>query len=369
MTKTSAWMQQNTESMRIPWKLLPAGKDYLWGGTRLREEFGKQIDLTPLAETWECSTHPDGQSRLASDPGKTLQVFLLEHPEFMGTHPAKSMPEAAAKGELPILVKFIDALSDLSVQVHPDDDYAKAFENGQLGKSEMWYVVDSLPGTQLVYGFSHDMTKESVRKEIANNTLERSLQKVPVEKDDVFFIPAGTVHAIGAGSLIAEIQESSNLTYRLYDYHRIGKDGKERELHVDKALEVADLKGAGSPRQPMRVLRYRPGSASEFLCRCRYFEVKRLLISTANGKIADPEDRSCARTAEGSERSAEKKRRSVEFAADETSFHVLICTDGNGVILCNGMRLPFSKGDCFFVPAGSQQMELQGTATLLDVNC
>lgn len=330
---------------RGPIPLLPAGKDYLWGGRRLRDDFSKDIPLTPLAETWECSTHPDGLSLLAEDPGKTLHELLQENPWMFGTHPAKSMPEAVEKGELPVLIKFIDAAADLSVQVHPDDAYAREHENGQLGKSEMWYVVDAAPGAKLVYGFSHDMDRERVREAAQNGTLEKHLQRVPIRKDDVFFIPAGTVHAIGGGSLIAEVQESSNLTYRLYDYHRIGKDGKERPLHLEKALQVARLSAAEEPRQPMRVLNYRPGFASEFLCRCRYFEVRRLLLNT------------------------QRIRKMASFQTDDTSFHVLICTDGCGVISCNRSRMPFFRGDTFFVPAGSDEIRIHGIATLLDVNC
>ncbi len=333
----------------MPIKLIPAGKDYLWGGSRLREEFAKKIEMTPLAETWECSTHPDGLSYLADQPERSLHELLSEHPELVGSHPAKSMPGTAGKGELPILVKFIDAASDLSVQVHPDDEYARRFENGQLGKSEMWYVVDAAENAHLACGFSYDMTPESVRESVQNGTLERHLLQIPVEKDDVFYIPAGTVHAIGAGSLILEVQESSNLTYRLYDYHRKGKDGRERPLHLEKALQVANLKGNASPRQPMRVLRYRPGFASELLCRCRYFEVKRILLHTQ-----EQEKNAC---------------RGVEFQTDDTSFHVLICTDGNGVLSCKGMNLSFTRGDTFFVPAGSVQIHMQGLATLVDVNC
>ncbi len=329
---------------RIPIKLLPAGKDYLWGGVRLREQFGKETDLLPLAETWECSTHPDGLSRVADAPDRSLHELLQEHPEWMGTHPARSMPEAVRNGELPVLVKFIDAASDLSVQVHPDDDYARRQEGGQLGKSEMWYVVEASPGSQLVYGFAYDMSPKAVRESVQDGTLERRLLRIPVKKDDVFYIPSGTVHAIGAGCLILEVQESSNLTYRLYDYHRKDKTGKERPLHLEKALQVADLKGSDSPRQPMRVLRYRPGCASEFLCRCRYFEVKRILLHTE----ASPE---------------------VLFRTDAASFHVLICTDGAGVLSCKSICLPFSRGDTFFVPAGSEQIRMQGAATLVDVNC
>ena len=182
------------------------------------------------------------------------------------------------KGEttLPILVKLIDARKDLSVQVHPDDDYAKMKEHGQLGKTEMWYVLDAARDAKLIYGLRQDCTKKEMQKALAEGTVMKYLQKVPIHKDDLFFIPAGTIHAIGAGALVAEIQESSNLTYRLYDYDRIGKDGKKRELHIDKALDVADLHGSAEPRQPLRVLKYRPGMASELLIRCKYFEVYRM---------------------------------------------------------------------------------------------
>ena len=221
----------STNSKTKPFLLTPAGKDYLWGGNRLKTEFNKEIDLVPLAETWECSTHPDGPSVIVTGThaGKTLAELLKEHPEYLGKHPG-------TEGELPVLIKFIDAKKNLSVQVHPDDDYARTYENGQLGKTEMWYVMDAAPDAQLVYGFNHDITKEQLRQSLKDGTVEKYLQKVKIQKDDVFFIEAGTVHAIGAGALIAEIQESSNLTYRLYDYNRVGKDGKLRELHIDKAL-------------------------------------------------------------------------------------------------------------------------------------
>ena len=197
-----------------PFLLKPAAKDYLWGGTRLNNEFAKGIDLDPLAETWECSTHPDGPSVVASGEfeGQTLTQVLAEHPEYLGTrHP---------DGKFPLLIKFIDAKKDLSVQVHPDDVYAMEHENGQNGKSEMWYVLDASKDAHLVYGLKHDCTEAEIRKAIADGTLLRYLQRVPIQKDDLFFIEAGTVHAIGAGALIAEIQENSNLTYRLYDYDR-----------------------------------------------------------------------------------------------------------------------------------------------------
>lgn len=324
-----------------PFLLRPAGKDYLWGGNRLNDDFSKNINMQPLAETWECSTHPDGPSIVASGryEGKTLREVLKMHPEYAGTHPA-------CENGLPVLIKFIDAKRDLSVQVHPDDDYARTHENGSLGKTEMWYVLDAARDASLVYGFLYDMDPSVVRRSIENGTIEKYLQRVKVRKDDVFYIEAGTVHAIGAGALIAEIQENSNVTYRLYDYGRTDKNGKQRPLHIDKALEAADLKGSAAPRQPMRVLRYHKGWATELLCRCRYFQVERMLLNT------------------------ECCRERADFQTGSNSFQVLLCVDGCGVISgasCGDMD--FFKGDCVFVPADSVPLKIHGRAQLLKVSC
>lgn len=333
------------------YKLIPSGKNYLWGGHRLQAEFGKNFAMDPVAETWECSTHPDGMSLVgesccAEGAVCSLQDLLLTYPAYLGTHPAQSMPEAAAGGKIPILVKFIDAAQDLSVQVHPDDVYAREQENGQLGKTEMWYVLDAAPGAQLIYGFRRDMTRETVLHALTSDRLESVLQRIPVRKDDVFYVQAGTVHAIGAGCLIAEVQESSNLTYRLYDYHRKDPDGRERDLHIDKALDVMQYRASTAPRQPMRVLRYRPGCASELLCRCRYFEVHRLLINTRI--LSDP----------------------LTYRTDSSSFHTLICIEGCGVISCtDGEELPIFRGDSLFVPADTTGILIRGTAVFLDINC
>lgn len=322
-----------------PFLLKPAGKDYLWGGTRLNDEFAKEINLKPLAETWECSTHPDGPSMVASGIhcGRLLTEVLKEHREYLGTHPKTD-------GELPILIKFIDAKKDLSVQVHPDDAYAKRYENGQLGKTEMWYVLDATKDAHLIYGLNQDVDKEKLRASILDGRIEKYLRKVKVEKDDLFYIEAGMIHAIGAGAMIVEIQESSNLTYRMYDYNRIDKNGQLRALHVDKALEVANLKASEEPTQPMRVLKYRPGCASELLCRCEYFEVHRMLIHT------------------------ERCRELAGYQSDSTSFRVLLCVDGCGsFVMEDGEYISFFKGDCMFFPANSETVRLHGKAQFLDV--
>lgn len=323
--------------MNKPFLLKPSGKDYLWGGQRLNDEFAKEIDKSPLAETWECSTHPDGPSYVVNGEydGESLIDVLKNHPEFLGKR-------IKTEGELPILIKFIDAKNDLSVQVHPTDEYAKEKENGQLGKTEMWYVLDATKDASLVYGLSHTQEECIIRKAIENGTVEKYLQKVPVKKDDVFFIEAGTIHAIGAGALIAEIQENSNLTYRMYDYDRVGKDGKKRPLHVDKALEVANLEGMSEPKQPLRVLKYKQGVASELLCRCKYFEVYRMIVNT-------------------------ERRQIVYYRADENSFRVLLCVNGCGTVKYGDEMLDIYKGDCLFVPADSVELKIHGKIQFLDV--
>ena len=320
-----------------PFLLKPAFKDYLWGGDRLRSEYHKETDLSPLAESWECSTHPDGTSLALIDQNEIPMTEVLKrHPEILGTHPR-------TRDTLPILIKLIDAKKDLSVQVHPDDDYARIQEHGSLGKSEFWYVLEAEPGASLVYGFSQDVTEKQVRQGIADGTIRKYLQKVPVKRNDVFFVQAGTVHAIGKGIVIAEIQESSNLTYRLYDYNRRDRNGNLRELHLDKALDVLNLHSSAEPVQPMRLLNYQPGFASEFLTRCRYFQVERILLS-----------------AEASE---------VSYYTDSSSFEVLMCVQGQGVLKGKKLRIPFRKGDTIFVPADSEALSFSGKAELLGVNC
>lgn len=322
-------------------KLKPVGKDYLWGGMRLREEYRKKIEVIPLAETWECSTHPDGPSVVASGEfkGATLTDVLKDHPEYLGTKVGHRAD--ITKGELPVLIKFIDAKKDLSVQVHPNDEYAQ-FHEHQNGKTEMWYVLDAEEGASLIYGFQHKVTEKILRNAVETGTLSRHLQKVAVHKGDVFFVPAGTVHGIGAGVLIAEIQESSNVTYRVYDYDRVDKNGKKRELHFDKAVQVMDMNIALDVRQKPRKVRYYPGCSRELLCRCKYFETEHITVSLGMG-----------------------------FSVLDMSFQVLLCLNGEGTITTDQMRrpLPFQKGDCLFLPAGVGRCHLIGKTELLKVRC
>ena len=315
-------------------KLLPAGKDYLWGGTRLREEYGKKINLEPLAETWECSVHPDGLSIVANGQyvGKTLADVLHMHPEYLGYK---------TKGkEFPILVKFIDAKKDLSIQVHPSDEYAKIHEN-QNGKTEMWYVMDTAENASLIYGFEHPVTKEQLYKAIKDGTLGKHLHKVHIKKGDVYFVPAGMVHGIGAGTLIAEIQESSNVTYRVYDYDRVDKNGDKRELHFEKATEVMNMSVAPDISQKPKLIHCYPGSSRQILSRCKYFVVEKIVVQYG-----------------------------CSFSVLETSFQVLLCLSGEGGIESGSNRpVRFAKGDCLFLPSGIGRCYLTGETELLKIRC
>lgn len=321
----------------VPFSLKPCGKDYLWGGKRLNDEYKKNIDMFPLAETWECSVHPDGPSVIASGNyrGKTLKEVLESNPKLLGS-------KASASKNLPILVKLIDASEDLSIQVHPSDEYAAVNENGQLGKTEMWYVLDAKEDARLVYGLSFDCTKEDIKKAIEDKTISKYLNSVKVKAGDIFFIEPGTIHAIGSGIVLAEIQENSNLTYRLYDYDRSDKNGVKRTLHIDKALEVSKLNRSTDPKQPIRVLRYSKGQASEVLCRCKYFEVHRLIVNAGSDSF-------------------------VEYENDLESYSVLLCIDGEGKIVCMDEAIEFKKGSCIFVPSDCEKILIHGKGEFLKV--
>lgn len=264
-----------------PFELIPPIKDYIWGGTRLRDEFGKNSSLERLAESWELSCHKDGKSVISGGEfdGMTLDDLLKIHPEFMAVN-------CREYTGLPIMIKLIDAKDDLSVQVHPDNDYARKFE-GDNGKTEMWYIVDCDEGAELIYGFKEKISREEFRKAIEENTLLDKVNRVKVHKGDVFFIEPGTLHAIGKGILIAEIQQSSNVTYRVYDHGRIGADGKPRELHIERALDVTKLEPPAAKYGQPKTLKM-PHAWRSPLCNCEYFSTARYDIFT-HFSISNPD--------------------------------------------------------------------------------
>ena len=307
-----------------PVKLTPAFKDYLWGGVRLKSEFNKNCDLDRVAESWELSAHKDGQSIVADGAcqGMTLN-------EYIATLGKEALGTASAKYDyFPLLIKLIDAKGDLSVQVHPSDAYALEHE-GEYGKTEMWYVLDCDEGAALYYGFTRDVTREEYENAIKDGKLTDILNRVDVKRGDVFFIPAGTVHAIGAGILICEIQQNSNTTYRVYDYNRRDKNGNLSPLHVEKALAVSDLKK--SPALPAI-----PDGADVLLAECGYFEVRRLRFA-GDGSVP----------------------------ATAGSFTALTVTEGEGTLSDGESILSFRKGDTLFIPAQENSFAVTGACEMI----
>ncbi len=285
-------------------KLKAPVKDYIWGGTKLRDEYGKSGG-DRLAESWELSCHHDGLS-IIDKLNIPLVEYLAKHPEYLGGNCKKF-------DDFPVLIKLIDAKDNLSIQVHPDEKYAQKHE-GDHGKTEMWYIIDCEPDSSIIYGFKNKITRSDFRQAIENNTLLDKVNTVPVRKGDVFMIKAGTLHAIGKGCLIAEIQQSSNVTYRVYDY------GRGRKLHIENALDVTDCTPTPVPRQ---------NHNSNLLAKCEYFSVYREDISDY----------------------------SIPHKNTESFTHVLIL-DGNGEISgSEGLvteNKSFRKGDSFFIGAGSE---------------
>ena len=313
-------------------KLNPAFKDYLWGGTKLRDEYGKKCDLDKVAESWELSCHKDGCSVVAD--GEYAGLTLPQYIEKAGK--AVLGTDCEKFEYFPILIKLIDAKQNLSVQVHPDNDYAMRVE-GEYGKTEMWYVVDCEPGAGLLYGFKHEICKEEFRRRIEDNTLLEVTNRVEVHPGDVFFIEAGTLHAIGEGILIAEIQQNSNTTYRVYDYGRVGADGKPRQLHIEKAIDVTRLAPATRPcGRPQAKPEAFDGGSVLPLASCDYFTVKEMEVTSH-----------------------------AALMADEKSFHSLLLLDGSLTLSMGGEKLEMKKGASVFVPAGSGDYTLTGKGRLI----
>ncbi len=295
-------------------KLSPSFKDYIWGGHKLMAQYGVK-DMERVAEAWVLSAHPDGPSYL---PDGTTFAAKLEQlgAEAVGKN-------AAGFQDFPQLIKLIDAMSDLSVQVHPSDEYALKNE-GQFGKTEMWYILDAEEGAGIYYGFQRDVTRAEMEEAIRTNTLTDLLRFVPVQPGESYFIPSGTIHAIGKGLLIAEIQQNSNVTYRVYDYGRRDAQGNTRPLHVEKALEVSDLTRAADAVEPTQTVV--EGGVFTEISACPYFTVTKL---EADGTVT---------------------------IDNPDSFIAVLITKGEGTI--NGEK--FVQYDTFFVPADNGEVELSG---------
>lgn len=300
-------------------RMEPAFKDNLWGGTRLRDVYGKKCDYDIVAESWELSTHKAGQSIVATGKNKGLMLGEYINRFGRGILGWKCDPYE----RFPLLIKFIDSRESLSIQVHPGDDYALQKED-EYGKNELWYVVDCEPESYLYCGFSRDTDEAEVRRRIEDGTLTEILNKIPVKKGDSYFIENGTVHAIGPGVLICEIQQSSNVTYRLYDYQRRDKYGELRELHIDKAMEVTNF--------------HEKDMEAAKTMECKYFSIEK---SVFDGEVS--------------------------FNLDDSSFRAFVVLEGSGQVSCGEESLAYRPADCFFVPAGKKTVVFHGCGTVLKV--
>lgn len=218
--------------MREPLFLKPVFQEKIWGGDRLHTVFGFDLPSDKIGEDWAISAHPHGVSVVENGiyKGKKLDELWNEHKELFGS------PDEEV---FPLLIKILDAEDDLSVQVHPDDAYGLKHE-GELGKTECWYIIDAKPGAEIIYGH-HAKTREELAEMIEEGRWDDLLKKVPVQKGDFFYVPSGTIHAIGAGILILETQQSSDTTYRVYDYDRTDDAGNKRELHIKESIDVTTV--------------------------------------------------------------------------------------------------------------------------------
>lgn len=316
--------------MMYPMRLQPRYKEYLWGGTRLKTGYGKLDAPDVTAESWELSCHPDGQcSVIGGDfDGKTIQELgELDRMGFWGQN--------CSKGDFPILVKLIDAKKDLSIQVHPSDNTAIS-ELGEQGKAEMWYIVDCDPQASIYLGFSKQVSKDEMLKRANDGSICEVLNRVPVSPGDVFYILPGTIHAIRSGIVIAEIQQNSNTTFRVYDYQRRGPDGKLRPLHLKRAAEVMNYCPILPEDCKANSSMVFSGFTVDEMFSCTYFRAYRIDIQNC-----------------------------ITLCCDGESFHHLLCVIGHGRIVCNGICYSLECGQSYFMPASLGKYCIEGHCRIL----
>ena len=255
----------------------PVLKSYIWGGKNL-EEYGRTLPETGVAaESWEISSHKDGMSYITNGiyAGNALQdVLELLGEELVGARNSW----AINRGNFPLMVKLLDANKRISVQVHPDDEYAGQHEGNELGKSEMWVVLEAKPDAAIMYGLSEHITQKEFSQAIRSGNLEEFLNRLPTEKGDFVCIPAGTIHSILGGAVLAEIQQNSNTTYRVYDWDRVGSDGQPRALHIEKALDVINFNQVGCQLPTPELIEKHAFYSREVLCRNKYFRTERISL-------------------------------------------------------------------------------------------
>ena len=314
----------------------PVFKEYIWGGTGFRDVFGMDTGSKTASEAWTVSTNANGKSIIANGEfeGKTIEEAAeVMKEKLLGDYVLEKWG-----GKFPVLVKLLDCADKLSVQVHPDDEYAALNENGSFGKTEMWYVLDAKPGAKLIYGFNRDVTKEEFEHALENGDLDGILNYVEVEKGDAFFIKSGTLHALLDGLLIAEIQQNSDTTYRVFDHNRVDKNGNARELHIEKSLDVTNLNSsAGGEKIKQETTKESgKGNFKTPLVKCGYFNVEKHKIKEKTG-----------------------------FVATKKSFDIIIITEGRARMFYDGGSIAVKAGDCVLVPAYMGKYTVEGNCEFL----
>jgi len=311
-------------------KLRPIPKDCIWGGSRLVEEYDAPGESDKVGELWMLSCHPDHRSRVEGGAydGKSLPEVLTKHPEYMGTH-------AKRFSRFPLMIKLIHACDDLSIQVHPDDDYAADTPDKQ-GKTELWYIIDAEPDAEVVCGVKEEFNQEQLRRAIQDGTLLDSLQRFKVKAGDVFFIEAGTIHSIGKGVLLAEIEQNSTTAYRIHDYGRTDENGQSRQLRIDRAIDVAITVPSVISSSPLGQPEDVSSRTETLLGECDYFRsvVMETFMPTS-------------------------------FEVGEDSFASVVVLDGKASFMTDDDTASAAKGESLFICAGTGKVRVSGKATFI----
>lgn len=314
---------------KAPIRFVPYLKTVIWGGEKICRYKGIEQTEANIGESWEISAVSGHESVVAEGPYKGMRITELIQcfgPELLGREVFDRYD-----GSFPLLVKFIDANDNLSVQVHPDDELARQ-RHDSLGKTEMWYIIEADKDAKIYSGLNRELTPDEYVRRVADNTIEEVLAVHDSHPGDVFFLPAGRVHAIGAGNLLAEIQESSDITYRIYDYDRRDAEGNSRELHTEQAKDAIDY----SFHEEYRSAPADPAVADAVIAECDHFQADRLLVD------------GCMR---------------LDF--DDSSFTVVMCLEGACDVECEGGSMPLTRGGTLLIPAVIKSFILKGKATLL----
>ena len=315
--------------LNYPIKFTPILKERIWGGDKLAKLYGKKESNKPIGESWEISTVPGNISVVENGPleGQNLQDLIKTYKaELLGEEVYEKYGET-----FPLLVKFIEANTDLSVQLHPDNQLAKE-RHQSFGKEEMWYIMQTEKNSRLLFGFNKQLTKESYKAYVESGKLEEVLHQEKVKKGTVYYIPPGRVHAIGAGIVLAEIQQSSDITYRIYDWNRTDTEGKSRELHTDLALDAIDFSNVDDYQTHYRVEK----EMFRNILSASYFSVKILKITTKKQILTTSKD----------------------------SFIIYMCVKGNGYINVELMQVPIKEGETILIPAGLRKYSISPERTM-----